>query len=92
VGAATLTFSGWLVYLKSHEGLLLPPSSALRALHPLHYMSFVVVVVYSVWVVFSFFPRWGSVCPGGYSDLAQGCLWEYHLLLSTPGGLLLLSQ
>jgi hypothetical protein len=19
-----------------------------------------------------------SVCPGGYADLAQGCLWEYH--------------
>jgi hypothetical protein len=25
-----------------------------------------------------FFPRWGSVCPGGYADLAQGCLWEYR--------------
>jgi hypothetical protein len=23
---------------------------------------------------FSFFPGWGSVCPGGYADLAQGCL------------------
>jgi hypothetical protein len=27
-------------------------------------------------VFFSFFPGWGSVCPGGYADLAQGCLWE----------------
>jgi hypothetical protein len=36
---------------------------------------------------FSFFPVWGSVCPGGYGDLAQGCLWEYHLLLSSPCGL-----
>jgi hypothetical protein len=26
---------------------------------------------------FSFFPRWRSVCPGGYADLAQACLWEY---------------
>jgi hypothetical protein len=35
---------------------------------------------------FSFFPGWGSVCPGGYADLAQGCLWEYHILLSSPCG------
>jgi hypothetical protein len=30
---------------------------------------------------FSFFPGWGSVCPGGYADLAQGCLWEYRVPL-----------
>jgi hypothetical protein len=24
---------------------------------------------------FLFFPGWGSVCPGDYADLAQGCLW-----------------
>jgi hypothetical protein len=24
------------------------------------------------------------VCPGGYADVAQGCLWEYHMLLSSP--------
>jgi hypothetical protein len=41
---------------------------------------------------FSFFPGWGSVCPGGYADLAQGCLWEYRMPLSSPGGLLLLRQ
>jgi hypothetical protein len=29
----------------------------------------------------------GSVCPGGYADLAQGCLWEYFILLSSPCGL-----
>jgi hypothetical protein len=28
---------------------------------------------------FSFFPGWGLVCPGGYADLAQGCLWELTL-------------
>jgi hypothetical protein len=33
---------------------------------------------------FSFFPGWGSVCPGSYADLAQGCLWEYHVPLSSP--------
>jgi hypothetical protein len=36
----------------------------------------------------SFFPGWGSVCPGGYADLAQGCLWEYCVPLSSPGVLL----
>jgi hypothetical protein len=45
---------------------------------------FVVIVYYSVSL---FFPGWGSVCPGGYADLAQGCLWEYHVLLSSPCGL-----
>jgi hypothetical protein len=47
---------------------------------------FVIVVYYSV-CFFSFFPGWGSVCPGGYADLAQGCLWEYCMLLRSPGGL-----
>jgi hypothetical protein len=48
---------------------------------------FFVIAYYSVY--FSFFPGWGSVCPGGYADLAQGCLWENHMLLSSPCGLLL---
>jgi hypothetical protein len=39
-----------------------------------------------------FFPGWGSVCPWGYADLAQGCLWEYCVPLSSPGGLLLPSR
>jgi hypothetical protein len=33
---------------------------------------------------FSFFPGWRSVCPGDYADLAQGCLWEYRIPLSSP--------
>jgi hypothetical protein len=36
---------------------------------------------------FSLFPGWGSICPGGYADLVQGCLWEYHVPLSSPCGL-----
>jgi hypothetical protein len=40
----------------------------------------------------SFFPGWGSVCPGGYADLAQGFLWEDCMPLSSPGGLLLSSR
>jgi hypothetical protein len=35
---------------------------------------------------FSFFPGWGSVCPGDSADLAQGCLWEYRVPLSSPCG------
>jgi hypothetical protein len=45
---------------------------------------FVVIAYYSVF--FSFFPGWVSVCPGGYADLAQGCLWEYRIPLSSPCG------
>jgi hypothetical protein len=36
---------------------------------------------------FSFFPGWGSVWPGGYADLAQGCMWEYRVPPSSPCGL-----
>jgi hypothetical protein len=43
-------------------------------------------------VFFSFFPGWGSICPRGYADLAQGCLLEYCMPLSSPGGLLLPSR
>jgi hypothetical protein len=39
---------------------------------------FVTIAYYSV-----FFPGWGSVCPGGYADLDQGCQWEYHVSLSS---------
>jgi hypothetical protein len=44
---------------------------------------FVVIAYYSV----SFFwPGRGSFCPGGYADLAQDCLWEYHIPPSSPYG------
>jgi hypothetical protein len=33
---------------------------------------------YCLLLSFSFFLWWRSVCPGGYADLAHGCLWEYH--------------
>jgi hypothetical protein len=41
---------------------------------------------------FSFFPGWGSVCLGGYADLAQGCVWEYRMPPSSPCGLRLPKQ
>jgi hypothetical protein len=43
---------------------------------------------YCLLLSFSFFPGWGLVCLGGYVDLAQGCLWKYHLPLSLPCPLL----
>jgi hypothetical protein len=55
------------------------PPSLLRALHLLCYVSFLLLLF-----SFSFFPGWGLICPGGYADLAQGCVWEYHVLLSSP--------
>jgi hypothetical protein len=39
---------------------------------------------YCLLLSLSFFPRWGSVCLGGYADMAQGYLWEYHVPLSSP--------
>jgi hypothetical protein len=41
---------------------------------------------YCLLLCFSFVPGWGSVCPGSYADLTQGCLWEYHVPLSSPCG------
>jgi hypothetical protein len=58
--------------------------------HALFATCLFVVVYYSVF--FLFFAWVGLVCLGGYADLAQGCLWEYHVPLSSPGGLLLSSQ
>jgi hypothetical protein len=65
---------GWLVYLQFREGFP-SPSSALSAPHPLCCMSLLFLLLIAQ---FLFFPGWRSVCPGGYADLAQGCLWEYR--------------
>jgi hypothetical protein len=80
VCAATPAFSSWLVRDSP------PPSSALRVPSPLCYVSFFLLLLLIIQFFFSFFPGWGLVCPGGYADLAQGCLWEYHMLLSSPCG------
>jgi hypothetical protein len=52
---------------------------------------FAVSVYYSVWFFSLFSLGAGQSVQGGYADLAQGCLWEYHVPLSSPGGLLLWS-
>jgi hypothetical protein len=79
------------VYLQFCEGLPLPPS-VLRVPSPLCCMSFFWLLFITQFVFFLFFPGWRSVCPGGYADLAQGCLWEYCMPLTSPGGLCLSIQ
>jgi hypothetical protein len=74
----------WLVYLQFCEGFSSPAFSAQGTPPSLLYVFIVVIAYYSVSL---FFPGWGSVCPGGYADLAQGCLWEYCIPLSSPCGL-----
>jgi hypothetical protein len=69
-------------------GISPPSSSVLRAPRTLCYVAFL-LLLFIIHFVFFFFPWVGSVCPGGYAELAQGCLWEYCMPLSSPGGLLL---
>jgi hypothetical protein len=46
------------------------------------------LVYYSVcFFLFFFPPGWGSVFPGCYADLAQGCLWEYLVVCDFPSSL-----
>jgi hypothetical protein len=76
----SLSGQAWLVYLQFQEGFP-SPSLVLSVPHPFCYVSLLFLLLITQ---FLFFPRVGSVCPGGYTVLAQGCLWEYHLLLSSP--------
>jgi hypothetical protein len=55
-GATTTAFSSQLVYLQFCEGLPLPPSLVFRALHPLCYVSFLLLFIIQFGVFFSFFP------------------------------------
>jgi hypothetical protein len=73
---------GWFIY--SSVRIPLPTSSVLRAPRPLCYVSLLFLLLITQFLFFS--PGWGLVCPGGYADLAQGCLWEYHVPLSSPCG------
>jgi hypothetical protein len=76
--ATAPAFSSWLVVRDFPS-----PSFGTQGAPPsLLHVFFVVIGYYSVF--FSFFPGWGSVCPGSYADLAQGCLWECHVPLSSP--------
>jgi hypothetical protein len=78
--------------LPSQSGLFIysavryfPSLYLLRSGHPTLF-TMCLFCCYCLLFSFSFFPGWGSDCPGGYADLAQGCLWEYHVPLSSPCG------
>jgi hypothetical protein len=73
-----------LLQLACFEGFPLPVFGTQGTPPSLLHVFFVVIPYSSV---FFFFPGWGSFCPGGYADLDLGCLWEYHVLLSSPCGL-----
>jgi hypothetical protein len=70
-----------LVYLQFQEGF---PSPLLWSSgHPTLFAT-CLYCSYCLLLSFSFCPGWGSVCPGGYAALAQGCLWKYRIPLSSP--------
>jgi hypothetical protein len=60
------------------------PPLAFRAPHPLCSVSLLFLLLITQFLFFSL--GGGSVCPRGYADLTQGCLWEYHVPLSSLCG------
>jgi hypothetical protein len=70
-----------LVYLQFWEGILSPLFGAQCAPPSLLCVFIVLIAYYSVSL---FTPGGGSVCPGVYADLAQGCLWKYRVPLRSP--------
>jgi hypothetical protein len=89
-GVATPAFSSQLVYLQLEWGV---PSPSLKVPHPLCYVSFFFQLLIYYSVFFSLFSLGGGQSvQGGYADLFQGCLWEYHVSLSSPVGLLFPSR
>jgi hypothetical protein len=81
--AATPSLSGQarLVYLQFCEGF---PSPSIQRSECPTLFAMCLYCSYCLILSFSFFPRWESVCPGGYGDLAQGSLWKYCVLLRSP--------
>jgi hypothetical protein len=73
----------WLIYLQFREGF--PSLPVWRSGCPTLFVM-CLLCCYCLLFSFSFFPGWGSVCPGGYADLAEDCLWEYCILCSSPRG------
>jgi hypothetical protein len=79
--ATTPAFSSWLVWRDFPYPLFGTQGAPPSLLH----VFFVVIAYYSVFSSF-FSLGGGSVCPGGFADLVQDCLWEYQVLLSSPCG------
>jgi hypothetical protein len=65
---------GLFIYSPRKDSL--PPVFSTQGTPPSFLHVFIVLIAY--YSVFLFFPRWRSVCPGGYASLAQACLWEYR--------------
>jgi hypothetical protein len=64
---------GWLVYLQFWEGF--PSPNLQRSVRPTLF-PMCLYCSYCLLLSFSYFPGWGSVCPGGCAALAQCFLWE----------------
>jgi hypothetical protein len=93
-GAAPPAFSSQLVYLQFECGVPLPPlSSGCLTLFATVFLFFVSCLFIIQFGFFSLFFPWAVVSLSrGYADLFQGCLWEFRMLLTSPGGLLLTSR
>jgi hypothetical protein len=77
-----------LLQLACCEGFPSPPLGA-QGTPPSLLLVFFIVIQF-VFFLFSLGGGWSV--QGGYAELAQGCLWEYCVPLSSPGGLLLPGQ
>jgi hypothetical protein len=75
---ASLARPGLFIYSSGKDSVLLQHSGRPILFAKCLYCS------YCLLLSFSFFPGWGLVCPQGYADLAQACLWKYHVPLSSP--------
>jgi hypothetical protein len=87
-------FCSWLLSVCRHSCLLQPvclftvpwgifPPPLQHSGHPTLFATCLFCCYCILFSFFLFFPWVGSVCPGGYADLAQGCLWEYCVPLSS---------
>jgi hypothetical protein len=82
--APALSSQAQLVYLQFREGF--PSFHLWCAGHPTLFAT-CLYCFYCLLLSFSFFPQvGGSVCPGGYADVAKDCLWKYQVPLSSPCG------
>jgi hypothetical protein len=81
VCAAAPAFSSRLI-----RDFLSPPFGAQGALPSLLHVFLLLMLIIQFLFFLFFFPGWRSVCPWGYADLAQGCLWAYRIPLSSPCG------
>jgi hypothetical protein len=82
VGATAPAFSGLACLFTVPWGIAPLPPFTTQGAPPSFYMSFLLLLL--IIQVFFFFPWWGLVCQGAYADLAQSCLWEYRMPLSSP--------